>query len=296
MNKSYNPEKSPDIRVYTLPGLASLGRWRLQSLQSRPAHVFLWITRGQGQIRVGKTMRGFGPNTVLFIPAGQIHAVIPGNNAQGYAGFLPQNLPVPVPHHPALIKANSIFEQGQMTGYFEQISLENNAPDIGSAHVIESYLTLISVWIERHQTRNDWAEPTRPNAAQRLADSFLQRLEDNHPMGLTVSTYAAVLDVTPTHLSRICREIFRLPASDLIQARVILAAKYALADSDRKMSSIASDLGFSSAAYFTRLFRQISGLSPRQFRLQARSRSMQSGGFGRRSGGIPVARPNTNVS
>jgi AraC family transcriptional regulator, transcriptional activator of pobA len=275
MDKSHNPENPPDICVYTLPGFTSLGRWRLQSLQSRPDHVFLWITRGQGQIRIGKTMRGFGPNTVLFIPAGRIHAVIPGGNAQGYVGFLPQSLPVPVPHHPALIKANSIFDQGQMTGYFEQISLENNAPSIGSTHVIESYLTLISVWIERHQSRNDWFEPLRPNAGQRLAENFLQRLEDNHPMGLTVSTYAAVLDVTPTHLSRICRDNFLLPASDMIQARVILAAKYALADSTLKMSEIAAGLGFASAAYFTRLFRHHSGLSPREFRLQAQSRSLR---------------------
>jgi AraC family transcriptional regulator, transcriptional activator of pobA len=266
-----------DIHVFTLPGLTSQGRWRLQSLQSRTDHVYLWITRGQGQIRVGKTMRGFGPNSVLFIPAGQTHAVIPSANAQGYVGFLPESLPVPVSHHPALIKANSIFDQAQMTGYYEQISLENNAPDIGSEHVIESYLTLISVWIERHQPRNDWAEPNRPSAAQRLADTFLRRLEDNHKMGLTVSTYAAVLGVTPTHLSRVCREVFNLPASDLIQARVILSAKYALADGEHKISSIASDLGFSSAAYFTRLFRQLSGLSPREFRLQARGRSIQSG-------------------
>ncbi len=280
MDKSVN---FTDIRVFTLPGLASQGRWRLQSLQSRPAHVFLWITRGQGQIRVGKTMRGFAPNTVLFIPSGQIHAVVPSPNAQGYVGFLPENLPVPAPHHPALIKANSIFDQGQMTGYFEQISLENNTPDIGSAHVIESYLTLVSVWIERHQARNDWAIPHRPNAAQRLAGNFLQHLEDNHAMGLPVSTYAAVLDVTPTHLSRVCRDVFRQPASDLIQARVILAAKYALADSDRKIATIAADLGFASAAYFTRLFRHSTGASPREFRIQARSRSLQTGASGQRS-------------
>jgi AraC family transcriptional regulator, transcriptional activator of pobA len=263
-----------DIQVYTLPGLTSRGRWRLQSLQSRQSHVFLWFTRGRGQFRIGSVLRGFGPNTVLFIPAGTIHSVIPSSNTQGYAGFLPETLPVPVPHSPALIKAASIFDQGQMTGNFEQISLEHDSVQLGSEHVIESYLTLLSVWIERNQARNECLVVGRPSAAQRLVDRFLQRLEDNHPMGLAVSTYAAVLDVTPTHLSRACREMIGKPASELVQDRVILAAKFMLAQSEIRIAEIAADLGFTSAAYFTRLFKQVAGLSPREFRLQARNRNL----------------------
>ncbi len=272
-SNSPNPQR---IEIFTLAGLTSRGRWRFQSMQARSAHVFLWFTRGQGRIRIGATMRGFGPNTVLFIPAGQIHAIEPGTNAQGYAAYLPDSLPVPVPESPGLIKATSIFDQGQMTGYFEQISIEHGMTGPGSEHAMESYLTLLSVWIERNQMRNDWAINARLPAAARLANSFLRRLEDNHQLALSVSTYAAVLNVTPTHLSRVCRDILGRPASDLIQDRVVLAAKYALADSNQRIGDIASSLGISSAAYFTRLFRRHAGLSPREFRLQAANRNVQA--------------------
>ncbi|MFT4707351.1 MAG: AraC family transcriptional activator of pobA [Paracoccaceae bacterium] len=270
------------VEVYTLPGLTSRGRWRMQSLQSREKHVFLWFTRGQGQLRIGSILRGFGPNTVIFIPAGQIHAVIPSANAQGYASFLPETLPVPVPHSAGLIKATSIFDQGQMTGYFEQISAEHSNIQPGFEHVIESYLTLLSVWIERNHARNEWLLAARPTAAQRLLDRFLRRLEDNHQLGLAVSTYAAVLDVTPTHLSRVCREVAGKPALELVQDRVVLAAKYGLAESDIKINEIATSLGFSSAAYFTRLFRQSTLQSPREFRLQARSQNTAERRLGHR--------------
>lgn len=283
MQESLNSAIHPEIEIYTLPALVGRGRWRLQSLQSRQAHVFLWITRGQGQFRVGSVLRGFGPNSVLFIPAGLIHAVLPSANTQGYVGFLPENLPVPVPDLPGLIKATSIFDQGQMTGYFEQISLEYGADNLGSDHVIESYLTLLSVWIERNQSRNDWHNIATQPAANRLADRFLRRLEDNHQKSLSVSTYAAVLDVTPPHLGRVCRDILGKPTSELVQNRVILAAKYALADSDQKINSIANDLGFSSPAYFTRLFRQQAGLSPREFRVQALGRQGPTSRAGRKN-------------
>lgn len=259
----------PQIKLFTAPALVSRGRWRLQSLHARPENLFFWVTRGQGQLRLGSTLRGFGPNTVLFIPAGQIHAVNMGPNTQGYIGFVPETLPLPVPASPCIIKATSIFDQGQLTGYFEQVSLEFNANKIGNDHVMESYLTLISVWIERNLDRNDWIGHSPKNAATRLTNAFLQRLEDNFTKSLSISTYAAVLDVTPTHLGRVCREVLGRPTSELVQERVVTAAKYALADSDIRINEIATDLGFSSPAYFTRLFKQVAGMSPRAFRQNA---------------------------
>lgn len=261
------------VSIATVPGLISRGRWRIQSLQALPAHHFLWVTRGQGQIRVGTHLRGFGPNTILFIPAGLIHSLTFGANTLGYVARLPQSLPVPVSDQVSLIKATSIFEQGQMTGYFEQVTLESSSRDPGAEHAMESYMTLLTVWIERHQIRNDWDHHGDSDATTRLASKFLQRLEDNYQRGFSVATFAAVLGVTSTHLTRVCREVFGAPASKIVQERVVLAAKYALADDNVRVGVLAKSLGFTSPAYFTRLFHKHTSLSPKVFRHQAHSRS-----------------------
>lgn len=254
------------IEVVTLPGLISRGLWRVRSLHARSSHAFFWFTRGQGRITIGGTTRGYGANTLVFVPSGAVHALTLEDITQGYGAYLPDSLPVPVPSEISLIKAGSIFDQAQMTRYFEEVSTEFTAMAQGSEQVIESYLTLLSVWIERHQHQNDWRAQPDPTASIKLAENFLLRLERNYKKGWAVADYAAELEVSPTHLTRVCQARLRKSASELVQERLILEAKLFLADSGDKISDIAKTLGFTSAAYFTRLFHKHTGISPRDFR------------------------------
>ncbi len=267
MSTAKTPHERASIEISTLPGQAAKGRWRIDSLRALTSHGIFWITRGQGRITLGPTTRGITPNSLLFIPAGRVHALHLKKSMLGYAAFLPDSLPVPVPDNPALIKATSIFEQGQITSYFEQVATEYSSDAPGRDNAMESYLTLLSIWIERHQPRNDWQGRQDLDAAARLAEKFLLLLEKKYHSQQTVAAYADLLGVTSTHLSRCCNEVFGKPASDLIQARLIAEARLLLADGDQKIGQIATQLGFTSAAYFARLFRQHTGQSPRAFRI-----------------------------
>jgi len=273
---------SRPIHISTLPGLVLNGRWRSESLRALGSHAFIWITRGQGRATIGATTRGISANNLLVIPAGKVHAISLSNSMQGYACYLPDDLPVPVPERPCLIKAKSIFEQGQLTGYFEQISTEHLALKIGASYAMESYMTLISVWVERNQTINDWPDPRVSNRSAHVVGRFLTRLEREYRVMQSVSAYAKMLNVTPTHLSRVCSAEVGKPALELIQDRLILAARCDLADTDQKIREISERLGFTSAAYFTRFFGQHCGLSPSQYRAQ------QAGGHPNRLQILPV--------
>jgi len=274
-NKSALPPSAParalpEVTIATLPKLAGKGRWRLQSLHARNSHDFYWINRGQGQISISGTTRGYGPNSVLFIPAGSVYSLTPGKTWLGYSACLPDNLPVAVPQQPCLIKATSIFDQGQVTGYFDQIATERTTSEPGSEQVIESYMTLLGVWAERNQIRNDWRERPESQAARRLVSAFLQRLENGFRRSHTVAAYAEALDVTPTHLSRVCKARLGKSALTLIQDRLLFEARVLLADSDQPITAISESLGMASPAYFSRIFRAQAGMAPRQFRQTAR--------------------------
>ena len=58
--------------------------------------------------------------------------------------------------------------------------------------------------------------------------------------------------------------------TDHLRGRLILESKRLLAHSDLNVSEIAYQLGFEDPSYFTRLFRQVEGLSPREFREEYR--------------------------
>ena len=77
------------------------------------------------------------------------------------------------------------------------------------------------------------------------------------------------LGVTSTHLSRACRSALGASAHELLNERVMYAARERLRGSQAPVNRIAQDLGFSSAAYFTRAFQKSTGESPSRFRRSA---------------------------
>lgn len=269
-----NRMQHTSVVIYTLPGLTARGRWRSEGFRSRANHMFLWLTRGQCRATLGVKTRGLGPNSLLFVPAGTVQALSFSKTALGYGVFLPQGVPVPVPFQPALIKARSIFEQGRLTGYLEQIMLESQSLEAGSEHAVESYLTLLSVWIERNQISNDWQGQQTADRAAEIATRFADRLEKEMANTHAVGDYAQQLGISPAHLSRVSVALFGKPASSFIQARLVLQGQLLLADTNHTITDIAKGLGFGSAAYFTRLFKAHSGLSPREFRLREKTKSV----------------------
>jgi len=77
---------------------------------------------------------------------------------------------------------------------------------------------------------------------------------------------AAALGVTPTHLTRCCRAACGRSAIDLLQDRRIFEARRLLAETSLPVGRVGESLGFASAAYFTRAFQHLTGLTPSAFR------------------------------
>lgn len=99
-----------------------------------------------------------------------------------------------------------------------------------------------------------------------LAEKYAALVERGFRSGKGVSDYAEQLGVTPTHLSRICRDASGRPALAILQERIMHEACTMLVDSDMAARDIAAELGFSSAAYFTRAFSKLTGRTPSEFR------------------------------
>ncbi|MTI43510.1 AraC family transcriptional activator of pobA [Roseibium hamelinense] len=80
--------------------------------------------------------------------------------------------------------------------------------------------------------------------------------------------YANAMGLSLSRLNRYCRLFIGKTAAQALRERMILEAKRQLAFSDFSVSQIAYDLGFDDPAYFSRVFRKETGVSPLDFRLQ----------------------------
>jgi len=259
-------EMPETVHISTIPALVAQARWRLDMPHAADAHCYYWITRGQGRFQVEGVTRGFSPHTLLFVPANHVHALLPGALVQGYSVTFSPRATISAPEQPLRVRTNNILEQGEITAHLEQIVSEQRASNAGALAVMESHLTLLGIWVARRIERNDWGRADRPGAARRLLARFLRWLEANIDAKPTVAKAARALDVTPTHLSRVCQGHLGMPAAQIIRRRLVFAAMLALADQNTPIGRIATRLGFATPAYFSRVFSRVTGQSPKAFR------------------------------
>jgi AraC family transcriptional regulator, transcriptional activator of pobA len=112
-----------------------------------------------------------------------------------------------------------------------------------------------------------------PGAAAPPALRHVQRLRElvdaQYRQQPGVVALAAQLDITPTQLNRVCRQVLGHSALGVLHARLLLEAQRDLAYTTMSIKQIGLALGFSDAGYFTRFFQRGAGVTPSAWRAGA---------------------------
>ncbi|NPD15971.1 helix-turn-helix transcriptional regulator [Xinfangfangia sp. D13-10-4-6] len=257
-----------NLRVLAIPRLAAAGRWRVEAMRSLSEPCLLWFTKGQGRITVQGTTRGYTAHNVVFIPPGVMHGFDAGPSVFGTAVFFGRNSTLPLPAQPQHLRIRESHAQHEINTLLDSITREMNSDIPAHDRATSHYVGLLGVWLERQINRAE-PETLHHDAPRRLAARYATLLEREFRSGLGVADFAAKLNVTPTHLSRCCKQACGKPASVLLQDRRIFEAQRLLAETKIPVGHIAASLGFASPAYFTRAFHHLTGKSPTAFRRAA---------------------------
>jgi AraC-like DNA-binding protein len=83
---------------------------------------------------------------------------------------------------------------------------------------------------------------------------------------LDVRAVAAVAHISPAHFSRCFRAVFGESPHRYLQRRRVERSMFLLRESDRTVTDICFDVGFSSVGTFSRTFREIVGQTPSVYR------------------------------
>lgn len=244
--------------------------WRYHLAHDREDSLLLWLTKGQGRIMVNGVLRGVSMHHAIWLPAGTLFSVElqPGSQAL-YAQVPPQ----PGTHQPAnavILPIRDGRAQAELTAEIDAMQRELHARQPMMQDALEARATLLGIWLQRQITAG--AAESRPaGAAQRLAQRFARDLSQHFRSPRTIAAYADALDVTATHLTRVCRRCCGKTAADLLSERRLHAARVALQSPKPPLKDVAASLGFSSAAYFTRFVQAHTGQSPSALRKSARA-------------------------
>jgi len=84
---------------------------------------------------------------------------------------------------------------------------------------------------------------------------------------LDVPAVAAVAHVSPAHFIRSFRAVFGETPHRYLQRRRVERSMFLLRETDRRVTDICFDIGFTSLGTFSRLFRTIVGETPSGYRL-----------------------------
>jgi AraC-like DNA-binding protein len=85
---------------------------------------------------------------------------------------------------------------------------------------------------------------------------------------LDVRSVAAVAHISEAHFSRCFRQVFGETPHRYLQRRRVERSMFLLRETDRSVTDICFDVGFSSLGTFSRTFREIVGESPSGYRRQ----------------------------
>ncbi|MGY3436914.1 MULTISPECIES: helix-turn-helix domain-containing protein [unclassified Marinovum] len=272
------PEKADTLplRVVTLAQLSAGGAWQMALPHARTDHLLVWITRGQGRAMIRGLRRGLGTNNVLYLPPGAQFALELGSQCFGQAIVIEDGNHPLLPTSSQHLRIRDVTAQGELSSIVEMLQREVSTVRPLQAEALLAKFNLAAVWLRRQMLamhdEGDKVSPAlqgRETAGQRLSRRFADLLEENFRSGRNMADYAEMLDVTPTHLTRVCRENAGLTAADMITQRVLHEARLLLAQPTPPVQNVASHLGFGSAAYFTRFIQQHTGQAPTALRRDA---------------------------
>ncbi|WP_246162111.1 helix-turn-helix transcriptional regulator [Roseovarius faecimaris] len=263
-------DKTQYPHVQTITQWAGGRPWQLELQHSCAQHALIWQTRGQTRAIIEGQRRGIGAHNMLALPAGTMFSIELPRQSFGQVCLIPAGGRLLMPDEPTLISIQDVRHQAELSGLLEALQREQSMERPFADEAVFAFGELLTVWLRRAIIQHGKPE-AKPSAALRLVRAFAALVERDHTKGQPMSDYAKALGVTPTHLTRVCRQTAGMTAADMLLQRSLHAARSALELGDRPITHIAAELGFNSAAYFSRFVQHHTGASPSALRKFAQS-------------------------
>lgn len=266
----------------TIAAQRKLHHWHVLAHKHADLFQILLVEAGQVAATLDGRTRAFGPGWVLLVPRLVVHEFAFRPGTRGYIVSLTYALLYALCQRLGLglcaaddwraLKLGAGAADAFTARAFARLDHEYRhfyGPQRGP--LLEALLAVILTWASR---RGDGTGPQGARAAPggRHLGRYARLINDHYAEQHQVGWYARRLGLTPARLNATVRAAAGKSAQQLIHERLLLEARRELIYTTRAVGAIADALGFSDPGYFTRFFKRLAGISPKDFRAAARAR------------------------
>lgn len=179
-----------------------------------------------------------------------------------------QNITVthPVCHLPESVAKNVLRLYNVLK---EQLNTSDDIIYIGEVAkgVLQAlHFNVLSVLVQ--EAREERRQHRKVSRGQDIYDRFMQAVEVNYMRERDIQFYADKLCLTPKYLSQVIYKESGSYAGEHIKRFVIMEAKALIRSKRYTVSQICDILNFSSQSFFTKYFRNATGMSPTEYQNQ----------------------------
>ena len=243
----------------------------------KTVYDFIFLTEGNSQRSKGLQDYHFSKNTFFFLPAFQIstHEFLSENVKGFFCHFDTEIFHETFQNHhifdyfPFLrFLSDPIIEINETAKLFiinilERLENEYAKNDLERFDIVAAYLFTLFTEVNQFVKPNDF---TKKNAALRITENYKNVLSQHIYTKQRISDYADLLSISPDHLNKSVKITTGKSAQDLLNEMVLLEAKVMLRQTNLSISEVAFKLSERNPSDFSRLFKNKTGLTPKQYK------------------------------
>lgn len=162
----------------------------------------------------------------------------------------------------------SSSDMNRLVNLFENIRYETIEQRFGYKELVELHLRQLFVWLKR--LKSEATAYDSPYAEREPLAEIVSFIEANLGSPLTVAHIADHVHRSRSYVYRLMLDCLGQTPSEYIKLRRLAVAQSLLARSDLTITEIASAVGFSTVANFSKFFSKETGETPSQYRNRTR--------------------------
>ncbi len=272
-------DKTEFIYSESLETRSSLYNWEIKEhLHADLIQIFIFVS-GEGLFISENKKIAIKAPSVLFISANTLHGFAFQSNISGevltFSEVLQDSVFKNAPQLSHELNKLKQFEFETEKSSFEEIlliqkkmaqELKTNKPQKQLA--IHALLHLFFIHLFRCNPQTDAHFIPTDNRTLAYFQEFQKLVKKSFLENKSIGAYAKNLGISSVHLNRVCQTVANKSALQIIQENIIHEAKKYILNTSYSISEISYFLEFKDPAYFTRLFKKQTGISPSGFRNQ----------------------------
>ena len=238
----------------------------------------IYCESGEGTIRIEQTDYPISPGTLIIFPATLPHYPLIKHNYERWnlcilSSYLENGYLCP---DRIFWRQVSESIRHRIVRIFDELAVESSEHRVRNTRYIHLLMEQFFILLHDDLAGTEVRQLSPSYRAARKHGEHLFRALSNYIAAnlsndLSINTLSRVFNYTPGHIWRIFRSATGLSPTQFVTLRRLEKACELLTTTDQTIEMISHAVGFGSASYFTRVFKQKIGRTPTQFRAAQRS-------------------------